>query len=402
MKQKIKPSNYNKQYTQEEIEYIFEKWGNVSINSMATFLNRTPNAVRQKALKLGCDKFLNSGDRYVTKHQLFVSLGLASAGDTYKNTSWIKNRGLPTHKLKRLNQTFDVVYIDEFWEWAEKNQSFLDFSRFEKYMLGPEPEWVNQKRKRDYNRAQKIKATPWTKQEDERLLKLLREYKYYYVDLSKMLGRTEGGIQRRICELGYKERPLKADNMVKWTDEELDTLGAMINQGYSYEDMSNTIGKSSKALRGLVYRYYLTESLDKVRKYLNGGTFGVNRPLPKIRQKNLTSVEQKEFINSQLSIICGAIEHYASEQSKVAADYSEYFQKDMCQNWDNISGCTKDCSSCDDCNEFKRIQPQYCVVCGSTFYERKQNKVCSRCRQQRIKAARKKYAVLLSRGRIGA
>lgn len=47
---------------------------------------------------------------------------------------------------------FRVIDIDAFWKWAEDNKSILDFSRFEKYGLGAEPDWVDVKRKADYKK----------------------------------------------------------------------------------------------------------------------------------------------------------------------------------------------------------------------------------------------------------
>lgn len=69
-------------------------------------------------------------------------------------------------------------------------------------------------------------------------MRLLSKYKYSYKELSLKLQRTEGAIQRRICDLGIKERPVKADNHIKWTESEYMMLGEMIKNGYSYELIS--------------------------------------------------------------------------------------------------------------------------------------------------------------------
>ena len=80
-------------------------------------------------------------------------------------------------------------------------------------------------------------------------------------------------------------------------------------------------------------------------------------------------------------------------------EYGEYWQKDMCMNWDNVLGCKSGCTDCDRCTEFIRIQPQYCVRCGATFYERKINRVCAPCRQARRNQAFRKYRHLNGAGR---
>ncbi|WP_167957949.1 hypothetical protein [Anaerosporobacter faecicola] len=252
-------------WKKEEIQYLEDNWGKLSIISLMKNLNRTENAILIKAQKLGLGPFLESGD-YVTWHQLLIALGIDSGG--YKNKSWIENRNFPIHRKRVNNCSFKIVYIDEFWKWAEKNKYLLDFSKFVENTLGAEPEWAKVKRKHDFEKNRKYIMTPWTKTEDEKLHYLLKQYKYTYDDLSKKLRRTNGAIQRRICDLGFKERPIKADNHIKWTDEEKQRLKELIMLGYGYELMAEIIGKSSKALRGTVYRFYGSENLDKVRSVI--------------------------------------------------------------------------------------------------------------------------------------
>ncbi len=394
-------SRANKQWTAEEREYLEEAWGNTPVKVIAAHLGRSVAAVNIKVYQYGLGSFLENGVRknYVSKHQLSVALGL-TGGDSYKNTSWIKNRHLPTHKVKRLNETFNVIYIDEFWEWAEKNQSFIDFSRFEKYALGPEPEWVDAKRKRDIRHKREYKTTPWSKQEDERLSLLLKQHRYSYIDLSRMLQRTTGAIQRRITDLSLKERPVKADNHIYWTDEEYDTLTTMIKDGCHYEEMQDLLGKSSKAIRGRVFNMYLTERLDKVRAYIGDGKWGDGQPAKPLRYKHLMRGDEKDMANIKLSELAGILLEIAKSKSGVSDEMRDYFQKDMCMNWNDIEGCTKGEKSCDTCNMFRRIQPQYCVRCGATFYERQENKICSSCRRARMYQYYKKQKHLSAKGKM--
>lgn len=79
--------------------------------------------------------------------------------------------------------------------------------------------------------------------------------------------------------------------------------------------------------------------------------------------------------------------------------YDPYWQRFMCLKWDDIKGCTANCADCDSCTEFKRIQPQYCVRCGATFYERAENKYCASCRTARKKQAQRKWRTLNSKVR---
>jgi len=208
---------------------------------------------------------LDSGE-YVTFNQLIKALGFK--GYTYKIKSWIKNRKFPV-KYKKVNGcSFRVVSLDDFWKWAKKNKSFLDFSKLEENALGKEPKWLKQQRKIAELQNIKYRTTPWSKEEDERLKVALKRYKYTWRELSQMFKRTEGAIQRRVLDLGIKERPLPTNNHIKWTDEEHKLLHDMLKKGYTYELMAEQINRSVTAIRGKVYNIYGTKNLDNARRVI--------------------------------------------------------------------------------------------------------------------------------------
>lgn len=187
----------------------------------------------------------------------------------YRLISWVEKRGFPLRIKKVKKNSFYIVNLDEFWQWAEKNRGLLDFSKLEENILGKEPEWVKEKRRLDRERNQryKNKTIPWTKTEDEQLIFLLRQQKYTYHEISRRLRRTEGAILRRIIDLNIKDRPLRAKKQA-WTEEKKGMLIQLIEKGYCYELIAEQLEYSSKAIRGFVYRMYGTENLDKVRKVL--------------------------------------------------------------------------------------------------------------------------------------
>ena len=254
----------NRTWTKEEVEYLKEKWGNVSIPILAKKLNRSVNAVKLKAGRLNLGPMLENG-AYVTLNQLAIAL-TGKNFSSYCKKSWIENRGMPVHNKKVIKNTFKIVYLDEFWKWAEKNRSFLDFSKMETLTLGKEPEWVNEQRKKDYTSNALQRKDKWTPYEDDKLRYLLKQQKYGYAEVAEILHRSEGAIQRRCADLGIRERPVKADicgNL--WTDDMYRIIAKGIKNGDSYSLIANRIGKSEKAVRGKVYNKYLTESADKVR-----------------------------------------------------------------------------------------------------------------------------------------
>ena len=252
-----------RKWTQEEYDYLQEKWGTLSLKTIAKKLGRTENAILIKVHRLGLGPFLESGE-YVSWSQLLKALGI-QGGRNYKEISWIKNRDFPIIEKKVRNCSFKVVRLTDWWKWAEQNQNFLDFSKFEENLLGKEPAWVKEKRRHDYELSQRYIKTPWTSIEDKRLERLVNQYKYTYTEISKIMRRTEAAIQRRCNDLKLKGRPLRESPHNKWEDWQLEKLNELLDSGVSYEVMSEIIGKSVKAIRGKVYVIYGTESLDKAR-----------------------------------------------------------------------------------------------------------------------------------------
>lgn len=143
------------------------------------------------------------------------------------------------------------MYLNEFWTWAEEHKRMIDFSRVEENILGAEPEWAKRKRKIDF--MCRVNTKPWTGAEDDKLKRMLAKYRYTYTDIAAELNRTEGAIKRRICTLELRERPLKAENR-PWTEEEVQTLVFMYEEGYSYEYIGRELHRSALACRGRMER----------------------------------------------------------------------------------------------------------------------------------------------------
>lgn len=373
-------------WSAEEIAYLEEKWGVTSIPAIAKKLNRSINSIKCKAQKLGLGRFYHQGE-YVTLHQLIIAIGQK------QNYSYLNERlerdGFPIKYKTMINDKVKVVYIEDFWKWTKDNQTKIDFSKFEENSLGPEESWVKDKRKLDKAKNREYKTTPWTIQEDRRLEQELNKYKYSYIELSKMFNRTEGAIQRRICDLGLKARPIKANNHIKWTNEEFKQLGEMIKARYNYERMSEVLGKSVKAIRGRVYDMYITENLDKVVSLIGDGSWGDGRPELNVTHKKLNTAERK-LVKTDMSKFLGIL----NSRMQQLYDENDYWQSKICQNWSKK--CLVNIESCDECTNFIRIQPQYCNRCGATVMSREKINICDRCKIARKKSYQKKYMALKS------
>jgi hypothetical protein len=376
-----------RKWTKEEDAYLSDNWGQVSVPGLCEKLNRSENAIMVRVQRLGLPPFLESGE-YITLNQLIQAVTGSDTGYSYKMTSWVKNRGLPVHYRRNNQCTWRVVYIEEFWKWAEENRSFIDFSKMEPLILGEEPDWVAEQRRKDFISNANYRKDPWTPQEDSRLKEYLKQFKYGYAELSKMLGRSAGAIQRRICDLGLKERPVKADNHKSWEDSDFQTLADMIRAGYSYGAIGEALGKSEKAVRGRVFDFYRTENADKVRAMLGDGPWGTGKP-------ELTVYEARRRVPVKKDLT-RLVELLLIRRNQLG--YEPYWQRHMCMKWHDVKGCTAGQTNCDECLAFERIKPQYCVRCGATFLEREKNLICERCRIARKKQHQRKWRRLQRAG----
>ena len=221
------------------------------MKTIAQHLNRTADAIQIRASKLKLGPFLSSGE-YVTLNKFLNELVGTYRGKTYTINQW-KEKGLPIRTKKVKNNSFKVIYLNDFWDWAEKNRSLINFYKLEPLVFGKEPEWLDEQRKADIENNY-FKKTPWTKSDDWYLETLLNQYKYTYREISLKLQRTEGAIKRRVIDLNIKARPVKMSNHNPWTKEETDILIDLYNKGYSRNTYANYINRSAQACGGKIER----------------------------------------------------------------------------------------------------------------------------------------------------
>lgn len=374
-------------WTAEEDEYLSENWGKVSLPALCKKLDRSKNAIRVRKERLGLGAFFDAGE-YVTLQQLLLAFTGTSASDSYKIKSWIQNRGLPVFTKTLDKKRVRCIRIEDFWAWAEQNKSFLDFTKMEPLTLGKEPAWVAEQRKHDAQGNSLQRKDPWTPEEESRLKMLVRMQKYTYAELSKMLCRSAGAIQRRCADLGLKERPVRIDAHGPesvWTEEHYETVADGIRAGMSYTMISRLVGKSEKAVRARIYNVYLTESADKVRAMMGEGPWGTGKPVPTVKQ-GVTLSHTRTATKKDISVLAGLLKYRMGQLG-----YDPYWQRHMCMHWDDYDHCRAGEHNCDECTSFLRIKPQYCARCGGTFFERQKNQFCKQCRTARKKQAQRHY-----------
>lgn len=240
-----------KKWTVADWKYLEENWGKVSIKNIARRLGRSVNAVKMKAQKHGLKDPRFAG-HYITLNQL-----ASAVGRCYQVVkTWYKLHGLPAKpKVFCKRAKVLVIQIDDFWEWARENIGKMNFALIEPGILGPEPEWVKEKRAADLKRSQKTaRAVDWTPTEDQRLAQLVRIDDMTYPKLAEAFNRSEAAIKRRLYDLDIKFRPVRLNNHIKYKPEEVRLLVEMAEAGYSFDTIARKIGKSALGVRGKLER----------------------------------------------------------------------------------------------------------------------------------------------------
>lgn len=285
-----KPERHKKKWTQEEENYLREYWGSKSLAVLSRHLKRSEKAVSVRAqfLHLGAAKDNNLD--YITLNNLITILyNCASNGHSYLLAVRLP-RILKVYKIPMPVKPLKCIKISEFWEYAEKNRSYFDFSKLKKFALGPEPGWVAQQRKLDSRTNALIKPshTPWTPQEDSYLRFLASRKRYTCNELSAIFRRTEGSVMRRLTDLGlYKSIKHNSDKV--YSQSELDEIGSYIIEGYSYPLLAEHFERSEKSLRGMIYVRFGSENLTNARNLLLSGSRLMEKPKKGSKKRKHTS-----------------------------------------------------------------------------------------------------------------
>lgn len=232
----------SKLWTEDEINYLEEQWGTKSIKTIGVKLNRTVDAVKNKAYEIGLRSFLNQGE-YITFHQLIKTMGYTGG---YKHLEErLLKVNFPMKYKKVINRRYKIVYLKDFWRWVEKHKQDISFAKFEKGTLGEEPKWVDEKRKADLSNPSKLKHNrKWTKAEDSLLIAKTKSCRYTYKDLAKEFNRTEAAIKRRLYDLAVPYRPIPLDTHIKWTDEENKKMFELYEKGYDTYAIAQALNKT--------------------------------------------------------------------------------------------------------------------------------------------------------------
>lgn len=239
----IKLIPYEARWTKEEEELLSDLWGYKSVEYISNKLNRNVSAVKEKAYKLGLGSMINNNYDVITLSDLCKLLNVSYI--KVVNT-WV-NLGL---KLKRKklsdSKSYVVIYLKDLIDFLEKNQNEWDSEYLEKNILGPEPNWLKEKRIKDSTEKTSFRRM-WT---DEEIQKVEQLYKngMSYLQISKEVNRTKNAVGILLRKMGYT---YTLPNF--WTEEETEYLKNNY-ENMTYQDIADSLGKTHSSVSHKVIR----------------------------------------------------------------------------------------------------------------------------------------------------
>lgn len=379
-------------WTSEEIEYLQENYGIVSIGGLAKKLNRSENAIVVQSNRLHLGSFLENGD-YITLNQLYLAVKGRTVG-TYDMVI-LQRWGFPIKYRRVKDCKFRVVYLDEFWDWAEKNQTHFSLASMEPGVLGKEPEWVRKCRSNQFQQSLKLNThKPWSQSEDMTLERMIAS-RCSIKQICNEVHRSAGAIYKRVELKGLEQPRAEEKCSTKWDDDEYELLEQMVLQRKHPVIIAEEMPRrSEKSIRAKIYNAFGTEDIDEASQHLLAGEHIKEQAHYKEYIKQYRAIKKQRKMEKAETDALRSNLAYVLQQRMLQLGWGEYWQKDTCMNWDPARGCTAGESNCDECGSFKRIPPQYCCRCGRTFFERNTETFCASCRNERLRTAQRKWARL--------
>lgn len=140
------PMNQKNIWSKEEETLLSDLWGSEAIEKIAQKLNRTVSAIRNKAFQLKLGSQIESN---------YEGLKISEICDLFQVRPNLVKIGWVALGLKVKTRTitqaasYQYVEIKDLFEFLEANQNIWDSRVLEKNILGKEPAWLAEKRKKD-------------------------------------------------------------------------------------------------------------------------------------------------------------------------------------------------------------------------------------------------------------
>ena len=229
-------------WTKEEEEFLKNNWGVLQIDIIADAIDRSLAAIRNKVSRLGLLQSSEAGSLLK-----LADISEATGISVKQMKSW-KEDGLKI-KTRYLSKHDKIYYIDveDLFAFLELNQGEFDSRKIEPLILGPEPVWLKEKRKKDIQDGFEPNSPKWS-QEDIKVAKAMRFSGRTNKEISLELDRTETAVAKKLPTLCGSYTSPKF-----WTGKELNALRKAQGQLTKKEVLTVLPNRTPKAIENKCY-----------------------------------------------------------------------------------------------------------------------------------------------------
>lgn len=185
-------NNHNKNWTEEQKIVVMDYFGDRNIQFIARKVGKRETAVKTYATRiLGLGKAIENS-AYINMATIAKELKVRRSTVYY----WFKYFDFPSERVKITGgREFLMADPKKMWEWLGCNRERWDAAKLERYSLGAEPDWLNEKRRKDieFRKLYPNHGNPWTTDEKERAWAMCIAG-ISNKNIAQYLGRTEEAI----------------------------------------------------------------------------------------------------------------------------------------------------------------------------------------------------------------
>lgn len=222
-------------WTPEEEALLEDTWGCYSIETIAKNLEKTPEAIRKKVTQKKLGPAFEANGQYLKVSEIENILNVS--GDRIRK-NWFK-KGLKVHKVKiSEKKRIYGIKIADLFTFLEQHQDYFDARFLEENILGPEPEWLKNKRKQDFKNPPP-EYRIWQDNEIKILTFLLSKGKSYR-EIGTKINRSVGAVKAKTLELelglsriwSEEEYKVLKENFIKGSQKNYNDLALELGRGY--------------------------------------------------------------------------------------------------------------------------------------------------------------------------
>lgn len=168
-------------WSERDKKYLEKKYLNLTIKELAKNLNKSEYSVQRKLSSLGLNKY---SDAVYIK-----TLATCFNSDARVVTRWIDKFGLPY--IERANGRKEID-VSIFWKWAKEYITLLPLYKYSDKSLMPEPAWLEEEKKKQ---LEKRKTRQRISDFEKAYVISARHRGRYFSEIAKDLSRTKNSVK---------------------------------------------------------------------------------------------------------------------------------------------------------------------------------------------------------------